>query len=76
MMVVEVRKWCRLQVVGHSKLWCSGGYGSVGEHEMRSDQGSRNGETRGGSGRAGWLDGEEFVKVCGFGVGLLQGVVG
>ena len=41
---MEVKKWCGVQVVGHSKTWCSDGYGSVGEHEMRSDRGLRKGE--------------------------------
>ena len=27
------------------KTWCNDGYGSVEEHEMRSDWGSRKGET-------------------------------
>jgi len=27
--------------------WCSEGYSSVGEHEMRSDRGLRKGETGG-----------------------------
>jgi len=48
--------------------------GSVGEHGMRDDQGSRKGETGGLSGRAGWLDGEVFTSVRG--LGGLQGVVG
>jgi len=43
------------------KTWCSDGYGSVGEHEMR--RGSRKGET-----------GEEFVKVRW--LGRLEGFVG
>ena len=46
MTVVDVKKWCGVQVVyrsiGHSKTWCSDGYGSVGKHDMRSDRaGSR-----------------------------------
>jgi len=27
------------------ETWCSNGYGSVGEHEMKSDRDSREGET-------------------------------
>ena len=46
MTVVEVKKWCGVQVVGISKDdRSSDGYGPVGEHEMRSDRGSRKGET-------------------------------
>ena len=39
------------------------GYGSVGEHEMCSDWGSREGETGKLSGREGWLDDKMFAKV-------------
>ena len=49
-------------------------YGSVGEHKMRGDRGSRKGDTGEWSGRAGWLDGEELTKVRG--LGGLEGVVG
>ena len=42
--VVEVKKWCGVQMV-IPKTWCSDGYGSVGEHDMRSDRESRKGET-------------------------------
>ena len=41
---------------------------------MRGDWGSRKGETGGGSGRAGWLNGEKLAKVSG--LGGLEGVVG
>ena len=34
-------------MVGHSKDVVSDGYCSVGEHEMRSDRGSRKGEIGG-----------------------------
>ena len=37
-------------------------YDSVREHEMRSDRGSRKGETERWWGRAVWLGGETFVK--------------
>ena len=43
--MVEVKKRCGVQVVGHSR--CSDGYGSFGEREMRGDMGSRKGETGG-----------------------------
>ena len=46
---MEVKKWCGVQVVARSfQRWCSDGYGSVGEHEIRSDRGSGKGETEGG----------------------------
>ena len=61
--MVEVKKRCEVQVAGHSRYGCSDGYGSFGEREMRGDQGSRKGETGGGSGRVGWLNGEKFAKV-------------
>jgi len=35
---------------------------------MRSDQGSRKGETGGRSGRVGWPNGEKFAKVSWLGV--------
>src|SRR6218665_38674 len=38
-MVVEVKKRRKVQVVVHLNTWCSDGYGSIGEHEMRSDRG-------------------------------------
>src|SRR6218665_3553831 len=41
---------------------------------MRGDRGWRKGETGGGSGRAGWLNGEKLAKVSG--LGGLEGVVG
>ena len=50
------------------------GYGSVVEHKMSSDQRTRKGEIGGWSGRAGWLDDEEFAKVRG--LGGLDGVLG
>jgi len=44
---------------------------------MRDDRGgSRKGATGGGSGRAGWLNGEKFAKVFLSGLGGLEGVVG
>jgi len=39
----NVRK--RWQVI--PETWCSDGYGSFGEREMRDDRGSRKGETGG-----------------------------
>ena len=41
---------------------------------LRCHRWSRKGETGGGGGRAGWLDGEQFAKVRG--LGGPQGVVG
>ena len=38
-----VRSSGGIQVI--PKTWCSDGYGSLGEHEMRSDRESRKGET-------------------------------
>src|SRR6218665_58159 len=74
MMMVEVNKKraeIRWQVIPET---CSDGYGSFGERKMGGDQWSRKGETRGGSGRAGWLNGEKLVKVSG--LGGLEEVVG
>jgi len=45
MMVVEVKKWCGVQVIPKTRY--SDGYGLVGEHEMKSDRGSRKSETEG-----------------------------
>ena len=74
MTAVEAKKWCGVQVVYViPKTWCSDWYGSVGKHEMRSDRGSRKGETGWWSSIAGWLYGKEFAKVRG--LGRLQGVV-
>src|SRR6218665_2263573 len=70
MMVVEVKLKCRVlrwQII--PKTSCSGGYGLVGEHEMRSDRGSSRKRERGeGSGKASCLDDERFAKVIVLGV--------
>ena len=64
--MVEVKKRCGVQVAQViPETRCSDGYGSFGEREVRGDRGSRKGETGGGSGRAGWLNGEKLAKVSG-----------
>ena len=66
--VVEVKKWCGVQVVGHPTTWCSDGYGSVGEHDMINDRRTIKSETRGWSSRTCFLvaaDVEEFANKTG-----------
>jgi len=47
MMMLEVTKRLEFRWQVISKMWCSDGYGSVGEREIGSDRGSRKGETGG-----------------------------
>ena len=55
-MVVEVKKRRKVQVVVHLNTWCSDGYGSVGEHEMRSDRGRERVRQEGDRiGRIDWM---------------------
>ena len=74
MKVVEVKKWCGVQVVDHSKdevqWWIWLGWITWDEKWP----GVEKGETGWWSSRAGWLDGEEFAEVSG--LGRLQGIVG
>ena len=51
--------------VGNHYQWCSDGYASVAEFEMRSDRGSRKTETGGRPAKASLLDGEKFANVNG-----------
>lgn len=53
-------------------MWCSDGCDSITDLEMISNRGLRKSETGGGSGKAGWLNGEDFEKVHVSGQGVLQ----